>query len=198
MKEISAFLIIFTIIASGFITYQSKFSSLTYVVSTVDKRKYLVRNEPNKQKAADKLANINLQILDFIEKLTDKYRNNDNFEDIVRIKNRYNPDNMSENTKYSRHTSYSVNKGEQMVVCLRQKEDDSFVDNNTILFVILHELAHIMTRSIGHTEEFWTNFKFLLKEAEQFKLYKREDYNSKSKRYCGMDITDNPLNDKDI
>ena len=198
MKEISAFLIIFTIIASGFITYQSKFSSLTYVVSTVDKRKYLVRNEVNKQKAADKLANINLQILDFIEKLTDKYRNNDNFEDVVRIKNRYNPDNMSENTKYSRHTSYSVNKGEQMVVCLRQKEDDSFVDNNTILFVILHELAHIMTRSIGHTEEFWTNFKFLLKEAEQFNLYKKEDYNSKSKRYCGMDITDNPLNDKDI
>ena len=59
----------------------------------------------------------------------------------------------------------------------------------------LHELAHIMTLSIGHTEEFWTNFKFLIKEADIINIYKPIDYKETPVTYCGMDITDNPLYD---
>ena len=196
MKEISAFLIVFTIIIIIYITYQSKLGTLTYVTSTIDNRKYLVRNEKDKQKAADQLATINKKMLDFINNLVSKNRNNDNYKQFIRIKNKYNPNNISENLKNSNHTSYSVNKGEKMVLCIRQKEDDSFVDDNTIVFVVIHELAHIMSKSIGHTDEFWENFRILLKEAEEYNLYTPIDYNKDTQRYCGINITDNPYYDK--
>ncbi len=195
MKEVSAFLIVFTFIIAFYIYYQSKYSSLVYVVSKVDSKKYLVRNEENKQDSADKLARLNIKIINFIDKLLKKYKSKDNFNSILRIKNKYNSDNISESIKHSKNTSYSVNKGEKIVLCIRQKENDIFVDDNTMIFVILHELGHIMSKSIGHTEEFWDNFRFLLKEAEEMGIYKNVDYNKESQRYCGMDINDNPLND---
>ena len=63
------------------------------------------------------------------------------------------------------------------------------------MFVATHELAHVATKSIGHTEEFWNNFKFLLKEADKINVYKPEDYKKNSRRYCGTDIVDNPYYD---
>lgn len=35
------------------------------------------------------------------------------------------------------------------------------------MFVLLHEMAHLMTESIGHTPEFWTNFKKILQDGIQ-------------------------------
>ena len=64
---------------------------------------------------------------------------------------------------------------------------------NTMMFVALHEVAHIITISVGHTEEFWTNFKFLLKESINLGIYKKENYNKNPVDYCGMKITDSPL-----
>ena len=52
-----------------------------------------------------------------------------------------------------------------------------------------------MTESIGHTKEFWQNFKFLLKDAVKMGIYKPVDYKKKPKSYCGMNITDNPYYD---
>ena len=46
-----------------------------------------------------------------------------------------------------------------------------------------------------HTEEFWTNFKFLIKEADIINIYKPVDYKKSPVMYCGMNITDNPLYD---
>ena len=60
------------------------------------------------------------------------------------------------------------------------------------MFVAIHELSHIATESIGHTTEFWKNFKFLLKESVDIKIYKPEDYNKTPREYCGMSIKDNP------
>jgi predicted metal-dependent hydrolase len=63
------------------------------------------------------------------------------------------------------------------------------------MFVATHEIAHIMTTSVGHTEEFWNNFKFLLENAVELKLYTPVDYKKEPEGYCGMDITDNPYYD---
>ena len=60
-----------------------------------------------------------------------------------------------------------MNKGEKVYFCLRDRKDKSkFVDLNIIMFVAFHEMAHIMTLSTGHTEEFWTNFKFISKKMQ--------------------------------
>ena len=59
---------------------------------------------------------------------------------------------------------------------------NSIIDINTLTYVALHELAHVCSESIGHTPEFWDNFKFLLIEAEKLGYYKPVDYNKKSRK----------------
>ena len=118
---------------------------------------------------------------------------------VKRVKERFNPDKISESSPTSHYTSYSVNKGEKIVFCLRSKEADKELhDFNTITFVALHELAHLMTESIGHTPEFWDNFRFILKNAIQKGYYQVQDFKKKPIRYCGTDITDSPLKDADL
>ena len=81
---------------------------------------------------------------------------------IDRLIKRFDPKNITENIPGSLYVAYSVNKGEELSICLREKETEKFMDQNTITFVAIHELAHIMSVDTGHTKEFWTNFKFLL------------------------------------
>ena len=63
-----------------------------------------------------------------------------------------------------------------------------------MMFVAIHELAHLMSKSVGHTTEFWNNMKFLLKVGIKLNVYKKQDFNSQPKEYCGTMITDTPLN----
>jgi hypothetical protein len=78
-------------------------------------------------------------------------------------------------------------------MCLRQRDDkEQLVDENVILFVALHEISHVGTVSVGHTQEFWNNFAWLLKEAEHLEIYKYTDFASHPVEYCGVQITDSP------
>jgi hypothetical protein len=107
---------------------------------------------------------------------------------------KFNPDNISESGKNNQYTSYSVNKGEKIVFCIRQKDEkESLVDENTITFVAIHELSHIMTKSVGHNDEFWSNFKRLLEVAVDNGLYIKENYTESPKEYCGIKVSDSPL-----
>ena len=92
---------------------------------------------------------------------------------------------------------YSENKGEKIAFCLGDdKEDlDNLIDQNTLMFVALHELSHLATKSIGHTKEFWDNFKFILQESEKIGIYTPVDYKKNKTNYCGMKIKDNPYFD---
>ena len=44
------------------------------------------------------------------------------------------------------------------------------------MFVTLHELSHIATKTIGHKSEFWENFKFLLQQAKEAGIHNPVDY----------------------
>jgi hypothetical protein len=93
-------------------------------------------------------------------------------------------------------TAYSENKGEKIAFCLNTtKEGNKLIDRNTLTFVAIHELAHIMTTSIGHKQEFWENFKFLLIQSKEFGIHNPEDYKKSPKEYCGLTISDNPYFD---
>jgi hypothetical protein len=93
-------------------------------------------------------------------------------------------------------TAFSENKGEKLAFCLaRTKHSEHLIDENTLIFVYTHELAHIATKSVGHKKEFWDNFKFLLEEAKETGFYSPVDYKKDSQTYCGMTITDNPYYD---
>ena len=112
---------------------------------------------------------------------------------------RFNPDNITENDRQemkSGVTSYTINKGEKIVVCLRQR-NNNFVEINTLMYVIIHELAHICDlTSQQHDEKFWNNFEWLLEHAVNIGIYNYVDYSKDQEPYCGMNITSNVLDDQ--
>ena len=92
------------------------------------------------------------------------------------------------------YVAYSVNKGDELSICIRDKETDEFIDQNTIVFVAIHELAHIMTDETGHTPKFWNNMKYLLEQGSEIGIYTPVDYSSSPVMYCGEEINNTPLN----
>ena len=170
---------------------------ISRVRSEVDGKTYLVQNTLDKQEAADQLAYLRQRMKQLKEHIREKHRKRKipsrNKEACLRLIQQFQEDEICENSANSEHTSYTVNKGERIHFCLRQRgERNEFVDLNTLTFVSLHELAHIMSSSIGHTSEFWDNFRFLLHESIQIGIYHYEDYRVTPKRYCGTTITDSP------
>ena len=145
---------------------------------------------------AANLADIRKRLDTLVKKLAKHYKKDAR---VKRLSKRFVSKNISEVASNSKLTSYSVNKGEKIVFCLRSRDGkETLVDINTIMFVALHEIAHVMTISVGHTHEFWENFRFLLSHAVHWKLYETVDFKSSPVPYCGTQITDTPLKESDI
>ena len=165
---------------------------LDKIESSVNGKKYYVRNLPDKKEAADKLSNIGISLQSLIDSLDEKDK--ERGEDILRLKKSFNSDYITENIPGSMYVAYSVNKGEELSICIRDKDTEKFIDNNIILFVAIHELSHIMTDELGHTKLFWDNMKYLLEKASSLGIYQITDYNKYPVMYCGMKIDSTPLN----
>ncbi len=144
----------------------------------------------------------NLTLL--IDYLNKKYKNLNNKrirEGMYRLNNKYKLNKLIENVPslFNSDTSYTINKGEIIAICLRHKnQNNKFHDLNLITFVAVHELAHIFSIGYGHDDEFWENFKFLLNEAINCKIYDNTNYIEKPIEYCGMMVKYNPLFDINI
>lgn len=182
--------IIIIVIFFIFIYFDNINSELKKVKSKIDNRFYLVRNEPDQQQAADTLAKVRKKIIELSNYLEAKYPNDKRVKRLIK----YKPDNIVESSEHSKYTSYSINKGEKIVFCLRSRNSEKkLVDLNLLMFVALHEIAHVVTVSIGHTDEFWDNFKWILQQAVSIKLYTPHNFSKKPEEYCGTHITDSPL-----
>jgi hypothetical protein len=188
------FILIFLAIVAviyGMFCMKESFAEVEYVTSLIDGRSYLVKNMPDSQKAADMLAKLNIRFDKLIDAMQHAYPDN---RDVDRLIRNYVPENLSEGNDDTNYTSYSVNKGEKIVFCLRSRDGkNSLEDMNTLMYVGTHELAHLMTKEVGHTPTFWANFKLLLEKAVDVDLYKKVDYSSKPKEYCGIKITSTVL-----
>lgn len=156
--------------------------------SALDGRWYVVRNLPNYQEAAELMARVNAILGKTVDALARERGEAD--PAVMRLRERYDPGSLSEATMESRfYTSYSVNKGEKIVLCLRSKTDETqLVGANTLAYVALHELGHVMTEEVGHTPEFWRNFKEIIRTAVRTGLYKPVDYKAHPEEYCGITI----------
>ena len=173
---------------------KNKKSEVTSIRSTIDHRQYIVQNKKDKQQAANLLAEVRTKLISLVDGLKKKHEKD---ERISRLASKFQPDQISEGDTSSKFTTYTLNKGEKIVFCLRTRDhQDNLHDLNMISFVAIHELAHIMTLSQGHTEEFQKNFKFLLEEAVDLGLYRPENFREKPQNYCGISVTDSPLGDK--
>jgi hypothetical protein len=172
---------------------------LVSVRSSVDGEYYRVRDLPDKQKAADLLATVRQRMQKLYNYLTATYP----FKpQVQQLKQNFKPDptRIFEATPDAEHTSYSVNKGEEVHLCLRQRsgQDESLVNENVMTFVALHEMAHMITATIGHGPDFWNNFAWLLKQAEEKGLYTPSNFKAHPVAYCGVKITDAPKYDESM
>ena len=157
-------------------------------IKASDGRDYLVRNTNNPEadkQTAEMLASLNSDLQKLIQRLSEDdepvYR-----EMVARIRARYNPEKLSEGIVDERYTSYTINKGEKIIMCMRSRDDDDrLYDKNKLFYVIVHELAHIGTVTKDHNEEFRRNFAYLLQEAQKHGLYSpiNERFD-----YCGLNV----------
>ena len=172
-----------------YLTYlYNYYSKLTKIKSTFDSREYYVQDKDDALEAANLIGQIREKIITLIEHLKKSYPND---ERTQRLSNNYRENSLKEGVSDPRYTSYSVNKGEEIVLCIRNK--DKLMDLNTMMFVVLHELSHLASESIGHTDEFWTNFRWILEESINIGVYQHQEFNKKPIEYCGMSITSSPL-----
>lgn len=165
------------------------YAEVEFMTSAVDGKDYLVRKLPDAQEAADRLAALNQKLIRLVDHIAQKYADN---PDVARLKAKFNPGAVSEGGMENGYTSYSVNKGERIVMCIRQT-NGTFVDANVVVYVAVHELAHIMTTDVGHTPLFWSNFRFLLREAIEIGIYRKVDFGERPSDYCGIKISSSVL-----
>jgi hypothetical protein len=164
------------------------------IESMVDNKYYLVNNYDDKQQAADLLANVYKNICILAEYLNKNKNKNKEYEEYINLLNqRYKNVIIKENTENNNYTSYSVNKGEEIIFCIRSKIDNSLHDINLIMYVAVHEFAHVACPEIGHTPLFKKIFKFLLESAMDINIYKYDNYRMNEQEYCGIQINETIL-----
>ena len=187
-------LIALIIIISIKIYIDSDNFQLKCIISSVDGNRYCVRERAKLELVADQLAHATNNMKAVVEKCKEKYSDQENVQRLVKG---FNPKKIYEILPTSEYTAYSENKGEKMAFCLDTEKNSKgrIIDDNTLMYVALHEVSHIATKSIGHGDEFWTNYKFILTEAKKINIYNPVDYKNNPARYCGMNITDNPYFD---
>ena len=184
-------LILIFLILYIFYYYSYYKDNLVIEKATIDNKEYWVRNVKDKSIAANTLATIKINI----EKLVTYFKDNKSLfkKDTEYIKNlidRTKEINIMETPSDEEHTSYTINKGEKIVLCLRSKFLNNIHDMNTIMYVVIHELAHVACPEYGHTPLFKKIFIFLLKQSEKINIYKSIDYRIKPQDYCGMTINE--------
>lgn len=186
-------IIIFVLIVCLKIYKESDAYNLKCIISDVDGEKYCVRERSKMELAANLLADVTKKMKDLVIYCGKKFSDD---EKVQRLVQKFNPTKISETLPTSEYTAYSENKGEKLAFCLnKEKNGSNLIDINTLTFVAIHELSHIMTISEGHKQEFWQNFKFLLEQAKEANIYNPVDYKKNPEPYCGMDISDNPYYD---
>ena len=183
-------LILSTILLISYMSFVTLYEdNLTPIKSTIDNKEYMVQDKDDAQDAANLIATIRQKLVLLVDHLIKITPGDD--PRIIMLKSNFNPESLKEGVDNSGYTSYSINKGEQIVLCLRNK--NKLMDINTMMFVVLHELTHIVTESIGHPPEFWENFRWILEESINIGIYQKTDYSKESVEYCGMTISSSPL-----
>lgn len=168
--------------------------NLKCAFSSVDGEHYCVRARADLDKAVNLLARTTAHCKRLVLHMNAKYPTR---PEVQRLVDKFDPTVISETLPTSEHTAYTENKGEAMAFCLNKYDDHGsrLIDLNTLTFVAIHELGHVMTVSLGHKQEFWTNFKFLLENAIDIGIYRPIDYKKEPQPFCGMEINDNPYYD---
>lgn len=123
-------------------------------------------------------------------------------DSVLRLKKKFKTASMEENipSRSGGDTSYVLNKGDVMALCLRDPKNENNVDDdfNMMNFVLIHEMSHIADRNYGHERSFWNIFRFILSEGVKIGLHHPINYRKYPTGYCGIQVSYSPLYDIDL
>lgn len=147
---------------------------------------YYVLDQKNSKDASKLLHSVVEDATKLVKHLQYNYPNNEGVQLLVK---RFNPNTISEGNPHHKDFTYTENKGEKMVICLRN-QNMSFHDKNLIMFPLIHELSHLCDPNYdnSHGKTFRGCFKFFLDEAQKIGIINKPDYDVNPKPYCGMVI----------
>jgi predicted metal-dependent hydrolase len=191
MKE-SLIISIIVIFIYIFLFYNKK--NVVLITGQDNFTKYLVYDDDKKKDSALLLEKVTENMFKLKNYLYSNKNNFPEFKDYInQLHRNLNKDRtlIYENDPNSELTSFSVNKGEEIAFCLKSKKTGNIHETNLIMYVAIHEMAHIACPEIGHGELFRKIFKFLTEQAIEINLYKYDDYDSKPVEYCGMILSSN-------
>ena len=190
-KTLFYFIVIALIIFISLKIYsESDVFNLKCITSSKDGLKYCIRDREKLKPAVNLLAETVEKCKKLVALMYKKYPND---KRIIKLHKDFDPRKISETLPNSDLTAFTENKN-KMAFCLNKTkmDNDDLIDEHTLMFVAIHELSHIMTNSIGHHQEFWVNFKFLLEGAKELGIHDPVDYKTHPQEYCGMEITNSP------
>jgi hypothetical protein len=105
-----------------------------------------------------------------LTQIAEGYKKDDPKLSFLRVKLRaLHPDAVDRITILEDNRSYTINK-KKIYMCLRD-ENGEYYDDNMLLFVAIHELAHVLCDEIGHTDKFQSIFQDLLQQAIAIGIY---------------------------
>lgn len=163
-------------------------------IDAFNNKSYKVRpgNEELMKKKAEFLAKLDIKANKIVDHM---YKEQfPNKEIANRLYERFKNSSIGETPPYDSGAAYTINKG-PISICI-EKLDGSFYDIDDAFFVILHELAHVMSISYGHGLEFQENFDYIVKFAVKNDYWKDKNYQDKSTDYCGVEITSSPCDNE--
>lgn len=155
-------------------------------VEVNDNRSYYVIDRDDSRKAGKLLNNI---VNDAIKLVNHLRRNYPNHEGVKLLSERFDPTTISEGNPHHKDFTYTENKGEKIVICLRNKEMN-FHEKELIMFPLIHELSHLCDPDYdnNHGKTFRQCFRFFLDEAIKIGIIKPPRYDEEPRPYCGMVI----------
>lgn len=183
-------IIIIFLLATLILYLLTKKTKMVSIKSIIDDHFYDVINLNDKEKAANMLGTIRKNINMLNNYLYDNLDTYEKFKPyIVRLYKRFPKAKIYEGANDGVYTSYSVNKGDELIFCLRSiKNKNKLHDLNLIMYVALHEIAHIACPEIGHGELFIDIFEFITKSAIKIGIYEKIDFKNIPTEYCGLVI----------
>lgn len=192
-SNIVLYLVIFAISILGIYTLlRINKSNGSYVRSSLNGKEYYVRDYDNKEEAAYMLSVVDERLMILKRHLLSNINSYDKYRPYImkfceKIDNLF----IYENSLEDEMTSYTVNKGDETVICLRSKNQfGKLHDINLITYVALHEVSHIACPEIDHTDLFKEIFKFFIDVSSKIGIYKKVDYQLDPTEYCGLVIHD--------
>jgi len=155
------------------------------VISSVNNKTYAVVRTGDYVAAANMLASLEDKARNFIAAASAKYPND---LTIKRIQ-KYWTGTISE-IPQSETIAYALEK-KDLFMCVRDNAGN-VQELDDLLFVLLHELAHIQNITYGHDAHFWKQFKRTLEMANKLGYLPYKNYDDYSVTVCGKQINANP------